>query len=386
MPEPMKTEDTTQNDAPITLDPAEAAFVDQVEGMLGDPELGDVAPEVDEPTPPKKEVKDEDETKPGTDEEDAGDEDEEDEPDEDTRSKGEPDEGEEEEDEPKVSIRINGKKATVEDLLNLSNHTVVVNGEELEVPYQELIKGYQRGRDYSQKTTELKKMREELAPYAQLVAHAKADPQFVEFVKSYFERGPLPPEVVNNPLLQVTDEQLAEMLDSASENYDPEKAAEVVKARKEFQATAAQRQQQQQMIEQQQKELLEQWAEDQTNEARYAIDAEFGEGAFDKYGPQVVKYLREEGFTDEEIASLVDARLTRMAYKAAILASGATEKTAPKVRLGRKRKQHEPPRASRSGQGKRKPSSKAKRDTYRKAVKSQRQEDWLDAIEARLNL
>ncbi|TXH55209.1 MAG: hypothetical protein E6Q97_09325 [Desulfurellales bacterium] len=41
-------------------------------------------------------------------------------------------------------------------------HTVVVDGKEMQVPYSELIEGYQRGKDYTRKTQELAKQRKEV--------------------------------------------------------------------------------------------------------------------------------------------------------------------------------------------------------------------------------
>lgn len=287
---------------------------------------------------------------------------------------------EDEEDSDKVSIRINGKKADVNELLTKTQHTVKIDGEELEVGYDDLIKGYQRGADYHKKTTELKKEREDLQPYVQMVAHAKTDPQFVQYVQSYFQNGPYP-EAANNPLLKINDDQLASLLDDAGNDYDPHKAAEVIRARKQWTAQNQERQVANQRAQEEMQRQMNAWAQEQIAIAKDKI-TELG-GNYEEDGQDVVSHLTETGFSEQEIGQLVDARMALIAWEAAQYRKLQNSQDAPKARIGQKRQKLSPPRPMATG-GKQPSSQKGKRDTYRKAVKTQRTDDWIAAIESRL--
>ena len=298
---------------------------------------------------------------------------------EETEEAEEPEETEEE-DEDKVSIRINGKKADVNDLLEKTQHTVKLDGEELEVGYDDLIKGYQRGSDYHKKTTELKKEREELRPYAQMVAHAKTDPKFVEYVQSYFTNGPYP-EAATNPLLKVNDADLAGLLEDGSDSYDPHKAAQVIKARNQWQEQTKERESTTRKAQEEQQRMYQEWAQGEIQKAKELI-TEMG-GNYEEDGKEVVSHLSEAGFSEQEIGQLVDARLAVVAWEAAQYRKLLNSQEAPKARIGKKRQKLSPPRPMAQG-GKPVNSSKRQRDTYRKAVNSQRTDDWVAAIEGLL--
>lgn len=308
-------------------------------------------------------------------------EDDEDEEESEGEDEGEEDEGEEE---IKYSIRIDGKKATLEDLLAATTHVAVVDGEEIEVPYEELVNGYQRGRDYAKKTTELKREREEIAPYAQLVAYAKNDPQFGAYIKSYFEHGPYP-EAASNPNLRVSDDELAEMLDEGSDKYDPQRATQIMKDRKDWLAKARDRQEVDKKARAEAEAALKEWAEGEIEKAREAVSALGGD--LEKDIGLMAEHLLDLGFSQQEILSILDSRVQVMAWEAAQYRELKKSATAPGVRLGAKRKKIAAPRIAGAGTGKREPSNaRQQRDTLRKAVKTQRDEDWVNAIAARLKI
>jgi hypothetical protein len=307
----------------------------------------------------------------------------------------EDEEEEEDEDLPKISIRVDGKKADPETLLQHMTFTPKVDGEEIEVDYQELINGYQRGTDYAKKTTEVKRLKEELQPYQQMVSFAKNDPQFVQYVQSYFQNGP-DAEVAKNPDLKVSDSELAGMMDRNSDSYDPDRAATVMKARGEWQKHAAERRE---VMEKAQRDMMasySEWAADQITKAREAIDAigepadKDGKGEYERKSPQVLETLKSMGFNDDEISgrsllSATDARAAVLAYKASEYDRMMREAEAPKARLGKKRKRYTPPRTQQPGTGTRQqPARRQQRDNYRKAVKSQNDDAWVNVIAGRL--
>jgi hypothetical protein len=304
---------------------------------------------------------------------------------------------EEEEDDAKVSIRLNGKKASLEEVLDHVGATVVVNGEEVDVTGDELIKGYQRGKDYSDKTTELKRERDDLMPYSQMVAFAKEDPVFLDHVQSYFKNGPHP-ELSGNPLIRTTDADLAKMLDQDNTNYDPKKAQEVIQLRSEWTAKTSERQGVEQRAQQQQMQMWNDWVGQQVGSATQAIN-DIGEMQGNKYkegdeysakSPQVVEFLKASGYNENEISgqaqiSTADARVAILAYKASEFDRMMRESDSPRVTLGKKRKRQAPPRSQKTGSGTRTGSSKRQqRDSFRKASKEQTTDSWVSAIEKRL--
>lgn len=311
---------------------------------------------------------------------------------------GEADGADEEEDDAKVSIRLNGKKADLEDVLDHVGATVVVNGEEIDVTGSELIKGYQRGKDYSDKTTELKHLKDEITPYAQMVAFAKEDPQFLDHVQSYFKNGPLA-HLTGDPLIRTTDAQLSKMMDRDSAEYDPEAASKVVKLRSEWQSKAGERQQVEQRAAAEHQRMVQEWTSNQIQMAQQAINAigqelgyedTTGNGEYVNKSDKVLESLHNWGFNDQEISgqamvSSSDARIAVMAYKAAEFDRMVAESDTPRVTLGKKRKKLTPPRSQKTGSGTRKTSGKRQqRDSFRKASKEQTTEGWISALEKRL--
>lgn len=311
-------------------------------------------------------------------------------------AEGEEEEEDEEEDDTKISVRINGKKATPDQVLE--HMMFAVDGDEEEVSFEELQKGYQRNRDYTHKTQQLSKEREEMRPYAQMVAYAKHDPKFVDYVQSYFQNGPFP-EAANNPNLTVTDEQLAEYMDKNGNDYDPDKAMEVLQARREWQQQATKRQEVEQKVMQERMASYSEWAQGQVDMARDMINGmaqplpdgikDDGKDEYERKSGQVLESLRKLGFNDDEISgraaiNATDARAAVLAYKASEYDRLIAEREAPRARIGKKRKRLSPPRSRPAGTGQGQQSNRRERDSYRRAVKTQRDEDWTAALSERL--
>lgn len=283
-----------------------------------------------------------------------------------------------------VAIKINGKKSDLGELLKLTTHYPVVGGEELEVSYEELVNGYQRGKDYANKTTEIKQIKNELQPYIELVAHAKHDPQFVQYIQSYFQNGPFP-EAANNPDLRVGDAELAEMLDEGSDKYDPQRAQQVVKARKDFITAREARKGTEQKVREETQARFKEWADAEADKAQDIVKSLGGD--LNKDAALLVSSLREAGFTDQEILQLTDSRMTITAWKAAKYDELIKSKSQPRTTLSGKRRTLAAPRVAKASQGKRDSTqARHQRDTLRTAVKTQKEEDWVNAIAARLKI
>lgn len=370
---------------------AEEDFIAAATRQLQD--LGDIE---DEPRPKKKKQAEQE----SDDQESDLDDDTEDEEDSDEdEDEGDTDSDEEEtsEEEPKVSIRLNGKKADINDILPHIKLTAKVDGEEIEVDGAEMIKGYQRLSDYSRQSNEVKKMKDELLPFSQMVAFAKHDPQFVGYVENYLKNGPYP-ELQSNPDLRVNDGQLSQMLDESSDQYDPQRANQILRSRADWQQKSADRQKVMEATQQEHMQNYAAWANQQIQTAQQMIDslgeppAKEGEpGEYGRKSGQVLDFLRKSGFNDAEISghSLInatDARSAVLAYKASEYDRIMRESDAPRVTLGKKRKRLPPPRSQSPGQGTNQTTTRSTRDSYRKAVKDQTSDSWVTAIADRLKL
>lgn len=360
-------------------------------------ELGDI----EQQKPRKKretkaEIPEDDE--PDDDEQEQGDDDAEDDEDSDA-NQDEGDESESDEEgegeEAKVSIRLNGKKADIADILPHIKLTAKVDGEEIEVDGEEMIKGYQRLSDYSRKSQEVQKMKDDILPFSQMVAFAKHDPQFVGYVESYLKNGPYP-ELATNPDLRTPDNELAGMLDETSDNYDPGRANRILRARSDWQKKSEERRRVMEATQQEHMANYNQWAQQQIQTAQQAIDAlgdppvkEGEPGEYQRKSSQVLDFLKKTGFNDAEISghaliNATDARAALLAYKASEYDRIMRESDAPRVSLGKKRKRLAPPRSQSSGMGTERTAHRSPRESFRKAVKDQSTESWVKALEDRL--
>lgn len=234
-----------------------------------------------------------------------------------------------------------------------------------EVPLAELKNGYLRQADYTRKTQELaderRKLLDEMLPYAEVVARLKTDKAFADHVMRFFTEGP-------DAMPEVSEEEIEQLMEE-----DPDRARELIRQQKE----RKKRQQVLQQAQQQQMELLRQWAEEQTRLVKQQLPD------LDEKRQDIVKYLKEVGFSDQEIASLVDARMIRVAYDAALGRKGGDR---PRKALADKRRRPAPARGISAGADK--PSGTERRRKEKALLKQAREsrsmEDWARVIASRL--
>ena len=194
------------------------------------------------------------------------------------------------------------------------SYTVKVNGEEREVPLSELLKGYSRTEDYKAKTTAVAEQRRDLEAKAERVeaeAQAKYANQLEEATNLFAQFDPVLSEART-----INWEQLKATNPSAYVH-----AQDAVQARmkqlnemQERAATARQQsQERQQAIAQQERAQRFDAAADEIVKAMPELADEAKFSAFAGAG---VQYLKDTGFSGEEIADALDHRVLTLADKA----------------------------------------------------------------------
>lgn len=305
-------------------------------------------------------------------------------------AKAELDEGDEEESEEKdeepvldalTLIGPDGepKRVKLDDLLKDTLHEIEVDGEKRQVSYDELRKGHMLQEDYTRKTQEVAAQRDELAPYADMVAYAKSDPRFVQYMQAYFVHGADPVAGLSK-YGNVSDDQLSAMLGSDDPD-DLARAREIAKERAEVRKTLAQREQQMQRVTQEKMQMYQHWAASEDQRARSLIPD------YDNALKGYDAYLADYGFAPQEIQSLADHRLKRVLADALKVRRLEEKSTSPKSELAAKRKQPRPSRSISSGRGKPENSVQTRsRKSEARARSTGRTEDWADVIGDRLGL
>ncbi|MCU0810618.1 MAG: hypothetical protein MUE59_06210 [Thiobacillaceae bacterium] len=271
------------------------------------------------------------------------------------------------------------RQVPIDKILADTMHDVVIDGERQFVSYKELVDGYQRQADYTRKTMEVAKARADMAPFAQMVAHAKTDPDFVRHIQSYFQRGPQP-ELQAAARMDMADEQIAQLLES-SDRADTERAKEILRARSQLRNALAQRQQVEQRARAEQQQLLSAYLDVEREKVSVAIPD------YPKQAPAIATALQEYyGFSAEELKGVYDSRLVRVAHDAMLYRKSLEEGS--KLGLEGKRKPLPPPRAVKPGAGKATSTQEIRRakELTSRAIKSGRTDDWAAAIASRLGL
>ena len=267
----------------------------------------------------------------------------------------------------------------IDDMLADTMHDVVVDGEKKFVSYQELRQGYERHADYTRKTTELARERNEMAPFAAMVAHAKKDPDFVRHVQAYFQQGPHP-ELQAAARADLADEQIAALLDS-DEPQNVARAKEVLKARAQLRQVMAQRKQYEESAQAEQKQMLESYLTAERQKVEQAIPD------YPTQAKAIAATLRDVyGFGEQELAGVYDSRLVRVAHDAMLYRKSLEEGS--RIGLEGKRKAPPPPRAAKPGAGKTVSAQEVRRsrEMTERAKQSGRTEDWAAVIANRLGL
>lgn len=263
-------------------------------------------------------------------------------------------------------------------LLNDTLHDVEVDGEKRQIPYKDLLAGYMMQSDYSRKTAEVAQQRDELMPYAQMVAYAKSDPQFVQYMQAYFVNGP-DADVNMSKYGNVTDEQLSAML-SSDDPGELARAREIAKERAQVNQRRQQRAQVLQKAQAEQAQLFSYFKDAEARRAKSQIPD------YDELLTGRDDYLRSVGFTPQEAQLLVDHRM-QMVVADAQRYRRSLEQGTSVSKLEAKRKQPRPPRAVSSGKGKPEATGRKRSQTLeRRARESGRTEDWAGVIADRLGI
>jgi hypothetical protein len=266
---------------------------------------------------------------------------------------------EEQEEAPEQAEELESEEEAEEELPEgeeeLEYFAVKVDGEEIEVTLDELQGGYQRQKDYTQKTQALAEERKAL--------EAKAD-EVEKLQEQYIQQAQLANELLNRDLKKYEDLNWEEMkvtdpvgfLQKQIEVGDIQK--QQAQLREQAQAVyernlQVEQQERMQHLEAQRKEALRlfpDWSDPQKAETQKAKLAEYG---------------RSQGYTESELSSITDAKdllLLDKAMKYDATQKGLTKKqTAPAVRKRVKKKGLAP-----KGANKRKQVVE-KRETLRKS-------------------
>ena len=304
------------------------------------------------------------------------------------RKPGEPqeaDSGEEASDEVQELVTLpGGEQVTIEDLPAKMVFEVPdgEDGETREVSGSTLIKEglkvLQGKATYERDAQELKRQKEELYPHLQLVARMKADPEFVRHVQNY-QAGIRHHDV--DPELRFTDRELIQI-----QQADPERAARILQKRATWleQEQASQFHQQRTQVEQ--ARLWNEAAAHYEQQAESFIDSRHGKGSFRNEAPGVIGYLNEMGLSQQDIQGIIDPRLQAIAFDAYRYSILHSWQSNTRQSLEGKRKRLKPPKSQSAGMGGTATRQTGQKKLYRKAMKTQKADDWVKALEGRFKM
>lgn len=186
-------------------------------------------------------------------------------------------------------------------------YRVKVGKDEVEVPLDELLKGYSRTADYTRKTQEVAEQRKFVEAERQRIEEAN------KLRDVYAQRLQVIEQMLSQP-------EKAEDLASLKENDPIGYAVRVAEQAEKDKQLAAVRAEQQRIAQQQQSEQSERL------KAHLAREAEKLQSAIPEFADpakrEVIKndvrnYAKQIGFTDEELAQVYDSRAVLALYKAA---------------------------------------------------------------------
>lgn len=183
-------------------------------------------------------------------------------------------------------------------------YTVKVDGQEIEVPASELVKGYQRTADYTRKTQELAAMRKQVE--AEAVESRALREQYAQRLVQLDQvlQQQLPQEP-NWEELRATDP-----IEFAAQWAEHQRQQQVMaQVRAERQAVMQRQQQEQMQLMQQQLEQGRQWLNQAIPEWSNAETAKAERAAMKAYG-------KKFGYSDEELGQVADPRAVVLLRKA----------------------------------------------------------------------
>jgi hypothetical protein len=271
----------------------------------------------------------------------------------------------------------------IDELMRDTMHEVPGEDGESLISYDELRNGYQRQADYTRKTQEIAREREEIAPYAAMVAHAKNDPDFVQHVQRYFQQGPNA-DLQQAAQLNVSDGEIAQLI--ASDNDEHRQwASTILQAREQLRHTQQQRKQYEENARAEQQRMQKAYADAQKQRVLDAIPR------YDSVKGDISAMLSDTyGYSGEEAANFVDNIMDAKAIRVVhdLLELRQARDKGDKLGLEGKRVAPRPPKAAKPGSAT--PASmrtarKGKTLTER-AMRSGQADDWANVIAHRLGL
>ena len=237
---------------------------------------------------------------------------------------------------------------------------VMANGEEIEVTYDELIKGYSRQADYTRKTQELSNVRQEYERGAQQYAQSLPElenlkQQYSQALGNMISNSVAGLERFNIDWNALREDDREEYLVKREEYREAQDQIKGLQERKsqEDQALNQQAQQNfQSLVVQEHQRMAEQIPEWADKESRGELAS------------SVKQYATSKGFTEQELSSLVDHRYLLTLIKA-MKYDGLQDSDIKSKKLKNK------PKVIRSGKGKEKSAnSKSKRAAKMKRLRS----------------
>jgi len=237
---------------------------------------------------------------------------------------------------------------------------VMANGEEIEVTYDELIKGYSRQADYTRKTQELSNVRQEYERGAQQYAQSLPElenlkQQYSQALGNMISNSVAGLERFNIDWNALREDDREEYLVKREEYREAQDQIKGLQERKsqEDQALNQQAQQNfQHLVVQEHQRMAEQIPEWADKESRGELAS------------SIKQYATSKGFTEQELSSLVDHRYLLTLMKA-MKYDGLQDSDIKSKKLKNK------PKVIRSGKGKEKSAgSKSKRAAKMKRLRS----------------
>jgi len=237
---------------------------------------------------------------------------------------------------------------------------VMANGEEIEVTYDELIKGYSRQADYTRKTQELSNVRQEYERGAQQYAQSLPElenlkQQYSQALGNMISNSVAGLERFNIDWNALREDDREEYLVKREEYREAQDQIKGLQERKsqEDQALNQQAQQNfQSLVVQEHQRMAEQIPEWADKESRGELAS------------SIKQYAASKGFTEQELSSLVDHRYLLTLMKA-MKYDGLQDSDIKSKKLKNK------PKVIRSGKGKEKSAnSKSKRAAKMKRLRS----------------
>ena len=183
---------------------------------------------------------------------------------------------------------------------------VKVDNEEIEVTLEELQQGYSRTKDYTKKTQALAETRKTVEAERARIEEAK------QLRDTYAQRLQVIEQMLNqNP----DNENLAELRESDPIGYAI-KIAERSEKEKQLQAVQAEKQRIAQQQQAEQQEQLQSHLAQEAQKLREWIPEFRDEAKADMARKEIRNYAKSIGFSDQELATVYDARAVQTLYKA----------------------------------------------------------------------